>query len=83
MADPAVLVLDEPSAALDPSGEAQLAAGYEAIMKGRTTLLVSHRLRLVSRADRVVVLEGARIVEEGSPGALLERQGAFAGLFRE
>jgi len=82
LADPAVLVLDEPSAALDPSGEAQLAAGYEAIMKGRTTLLVSHRLRLVSRADRVVVLEGARIVEEGSPGALLERQGAFAGLFR-
>jgi len=83
LADPAVLVLDEPSAALDPGSEAQVVAGYEAIMKGRTTLLISHRLRLASRADRVVVLDGARVVEEGAPGALLERRGAFASLFRE
>lgn len=83
LADPAVLVLDEPSAALDPGSEAQVVAGYEAIMKGRTTLLISHRLRLASRADRVVVLDGAKVVEEGPPETLLERRGAFASLFRE
>ena len=56
-------------------------AGYEGIMKGRTTILISHRLELASQADRVVVLEGAGIVESGTPGELSRRAGRFARLF--
>jgi len=81
LADPAVLVLDEPTAALDPISERQVISGYEAIMKGRTTILISHRLELACQADQVVVLDGARIVESGSPPELQRLQGTFAKLF--
>jgi ATP-binding cassette subfamily B protein len=81
LADPAVLVLDEPTAALDPISERQVVSGYEAIMKGRTTILISHRLELACQADQVVVLDGARIVESGSPHDLQRLQGTFAKLF--
>ena len=70
LADPAVLVLDEATGALDPATEAQVAAGYEAVMRGRTTIIITHRLELARRADRVVVLERGRIVEEGTADAL-------------
>ncbi len=53
LADPAVLVLDEATGALDPATEAQVAAGYEAVMRGRTTIIITHRLELARRADRV------------------------------
>jgi ATP-binding cassette subfamily B protein len=81
LADPAVLVLDEPTASLDPVSERQVVAGYEAIMRGRTTILISHRLELASQADRVVVLDGAKIVESGTPDDLRASQGSFAKLF--
>lgn len=81
LADPAVLVLDEPTAALDPVSERQVVAGYEEIMKGRTTILISHRLELASQADRIVVLEGSAIVESGTPGELSRGGGRFARLF--
>jgi ATP-binding cassette subfamily B protein len=82
LADAAVLVLDEATGALDPATEAQVAAGYEAVMQNRTTIIITHRLELARRADRVVVLEGGRIVEEGSAEILLERnESSFAGLF--
>jgi ATP-binding cassette subfamily B protein len=82
LADPAVLVLDEPTAALDPVSERQVMAGYQAIMKGRTTVLISHREDLAASADRILVLDGARIVETGSPDALQRSGGAFSRLFR-
>jgi ATP-binding cassette subfamily B protein len=81
LADPAVLVLDEPTASLDPVSERQVVAGYEAVMKGRTTILISHRLQLASQADRVLVLDGAKIVEFGTPDELRLKQGSFANLF--
>jgi ATP-binding cassette subfamily B protein len=81
LADPAVLVLDEPTASLDPVSERQVIAGYEAIMQGRTTILISHRLELASQADRVIVLDGAKIVESGTPLELRIKQGTFAKLF--
>ena len=81
LANPAVLVLDEPTASLDPVSERQVVAGYEAIMRGRTTILISHRLELASQADRVVVLDGAKIVECGTPDDLRASQGSFAKLF--
>jgi len=81
LANPAVLVLDEPTAALDPVNERQIIAGYAAIMRGRTTILISHRLDLASQADHVVVLEGTRIVESGHPAELRQSRGSFAKLF--
>jgi len=81
LADPAVLVLDEPTSSLDPASERALMEGYQAVMQGRTTILVSHRLALARRADRVVVLERGRIVEEGTAAELLGRHGTFARLF--
>jgi ATP-binding cassette, subfamily B, bacterial len=81
LADPALLVLDEPTAALDPVSERQVIAGYEAIMKGRTTILISHRLELANQADKVIVLDEAAIVESGTPEELQLRQGRFSRLF--
>jgi ATP-binding cassette subfamily B protein len=61
--DPAVLVLDEPSSALDPASESRVVSGYEGVMRGRTTIVITHRVDLARRADRVVVLEEAQLVE--------------------
>ncbi len=81
LADPAVLVLDEPTAALDPENERRVVAGYRELLPGRTILVITHRFDLAVLADRVIVLEGAGIVEGGSPGELRARGGAFARLF--
>ena len=81
LAAPSVLVLDEPTAALDPESEQQVAEGFEAVMRGRTTVLITHRAALARRADRVAVLDGARVVEEGAPDELMARGGRFAELF--
>lgn len=79
LCDPAVLVLDEPSSALDHEAERRVVAGYEAVMRGRTTVVITHRPELASRADRVLVIEAARVVERGKPTELRERGGRFAG----
>ena len=81
LADPAVLVLDEATAALDPRSEQRVIDGYEMVMRGRTTILITHRAALARHADRVVVLDGARIVEEGPPARLATGGGLFAELF--
>jgi ATP-binding cassette subfamily B protein len=81
LANPAVLVLDEATGALDPATEAQVVSGYEGVMRGRTTIVITHRLELARRAGRIVVLDRGRIVEEGSAETLLLRGEAFATLF--
>ena len=81
LANPAVLVLDEATGALDPATEAQVIAGYQAIMRGRTTVIITHRLELARLADRVIVLEQGRVIEEGSLDVLLARAGPFSRLF--
>jgi ATP-binding cassette, subfamily B, bacterial len=81
LVNPAVLVLDEPTAALDPAAERHALAGYEQVMRGRTTVLITHRMTLAAAADRVLVLGNAGIVEQGRPAELQARGGAFAALF--
>jgi len=81
LADPDVLVLDEPTAALDPAKEQEVLAGYMSCLRGRTTVLITHRLALATAADRVLVLSHRGIVEQGRAGDLQARGGPFAKLF--
>ena len=81
LANPQVLVLDEPTAALDPVSERQVLAGYQRAMRGRTTILITHHLSLASAADKVVVLGDRGILEQGQPAELRARGGRFAALF--
>jgi ATP-binding cassette subfamily B protein len=77
-----VLVLDEPTAALDVRAEAALFERFLELTAGLTTVLISHRFSTVRRAERIVVVELGRIVEQGSHEALLARGGRYATMFR-
>lgn len=81
LADPAVLVFDEATGALDPASEAQVLEGYAALMRGQTTVLITHRPELARRAERVVVLRDGRVAQDGRPAELDSRPGAFRALF--
>ena len=81
LTEPSVLVLDEPTASLDPATERQVLDGYTGIMGDRTTIVISHRLELAHRADRVLVLQDAHIVESGPAKRLLVPGTEFSRLF--
>ena len=83
LADPAVLVMDEATGALDPSSEATVIKGYSQVMKGRTTIVITHRLDLARQAERVVVVELGKIVEDGPPDVLEAGGRAFRNLFMD
>ncbi|AWN22593.1 ABC transporter ATP-binding protein [Deinococcus irradiatisoli] len=80
LADPAVLLLDEPTSALDTESEALIVDALERLMRGRTAIVVTHRLSLARSADRIVVLEGGVVVEEGAPQVLRRQRGRYAAL---
>lgn len=80
--DAPILILDEATSALDSESERHVQAALEVLMRGRTTLVIAHRLSTIERADRILVLEGGRIVEEGTHAALLHRNGLYANLHR-
>jgi ATP-binding cassette subfamily B protein len=78
--DPRVLVLDEATSALDAESEHLVHEALERLMEGRATLVIAHRLSTVMGADRVVVLEGGRVVQSGSHGELVEADGLYRRL---
>ncbi|WP_261316284.1 lipid A export permease/ATP-binding protein MsbA [Burkholderia dolosa] len=80
--DAPILILDEATSALDSESERHVQAALERLMEGRTTLVIAHRLSTIERADRILVLEAGRIVEEGSHDDLLRHGGLYAHLHR-
>ncbi len=79
--DPAVFILDEATASVDPFTEVQIQDGIEAIMRDRTSIVIAHRLYTVQHADRILVLDSGRILEEGTHQTLLAAGGHYAGLY--
>jgi len=77
-----ILILDEPTSALDVTTEALVMAGIDRLMAGRTTFIIAHRLSTVRRSDRIVVLRGGTIVEQGTLPELLRHGGFFAEYYR-
>jgi ATP-binding cassette, subfamily B, bacterial MsbA len=79
--NPRVLLLDEATSSLDTESERLVQDALERLMKGRTTFVVAHRLSTIQRADRILVLDKGRLVEEGNHARLLERQGLYHYLY--
>ncbi|HTR11821.1 MAG TPA: ABC transporter transmembrane domain-containing protein [Roseiarcus sp.] len=80
--DAPILLLDEATSSLDAHHEAQVQAALDEVMKGRTTLVIAHRLATVLKADRILVMEAGRIVEEGDHASLVAKGGVYAKLAR-
>lgn len=81
LSDPAVVVLDEATSNLDPGTELAVERALGVLMEARTVVVIAHRLSTAARADRIAVVEGGRIVEEGTHAELLSRGGSYAALY--
>ena len=81
IANPKILVLDEATSSVDPYTEAKLQAALEKLARSRTTIVIAHRLQTVVNADRIIVLDGGRVVEEGRHEELLKKGGVYAKLY--
>lgn len=79
--NPAIFILDEATASVDPLTETLIQEGLDAIMKGRTSIVIAHRLSTVRHADRIIVLRKGQIIEEGNHEALLRQGGHYAELY--
>jgi len=78
---PAIFILDEATASIDPFTEWQIQQALKLILQNTTSILIAHRLSTVKAADRIIVLEYGQIVEEGNHSSLLAQKGHYAGLY--
>ncbi|TVT55155.1 MAG: ABC transporter ATP-binding protein [Sedimenticola thiotaurini] len=81
LTNPKLVILDEATSALDTTTEERLHQALQTFLKGRTTLIIAHRLSAVKQADRALVFEDGRIIEQGSHDELINRQGLYASLY--
>jgi len=82
MADPRILIFDEATSALDAESEEIIQRNMQAIVQGRTVIVIAHRLSAVRIADRIVAMDQGRLVEDGTHAELLARGGRYADLWR-
>jgi len=80
---PHLFVLDEATSSVDTETEARIQRGLEHVLRGRTSLVIAHRLSTIRRADRILVIDGGRIVEDGSHGALMSARGRYHELYTQ
>ncbi len=82
LADPAIFVLDEATSSIDTEAELQIQAASEALLKGRTSFIIAHRLSTVRNADRILVIDGGRVLEAGSHQELMAQKGRYYQLYQ-
>ena len=82
LADPRILILDEATSSVDTQTERLIQRALERLLHGRTSFVIAHRLSTVVNADRIVVIQDGRIVEQGVHTELLAQQGVYAQLYR-
>ena len=80
--NPQILILDEATSALDSVTEQRIQRALDTLARGRTCIIIAHRLSTVQGADRIAVIDGARICEQGTPAELIARDGEYAALCR-
>jgi ATP-binding cassette, subfamily B, bacterial len=81
LADPAIVILDEATAHLDSEAEVHIQEALAAALAGRTSLVIAHRLSTIVQADRILVIDGGRVVEQGTHAELLAAGGLYAELY--
>ncbi len=79
---PKILILDEATSSIDTKTELMVQNGIEQVLKGRTSFVIAHRLSTIKKADRIFVVEGGRIIEEGNHEQLLEYKGIYYNLWK-
>ena len=81
VSDPAILILDEATSSIDTQTELLVQEGIEHLLAGRTSFVIAHRLSTIQKADRIFVIDGGTIIEEGNAAQLMEKKGAYYKLY--